>query len=368
MSSDFISPVEDLLEDISNGRMIIVVDDEDRENEGDIIVAGQFATPECINFMITHARGLVCLALTSQRCNELDLPLIHQNNKSKFDTAFTISIEAKNDVTTGISASDRAKAIAVAIDSSKTKEDLVTPGHIFPLRARNGGTIVRSGHTEAAVDLARLAGLNSSGVICEILKPDGTMARLDYLIEFAKRFNLKIGTIADIIAYRLRNEKLINKSSAVNCNLYGQDWNMILYDDLVHEVQHVALSKINNQVNANNHTYVRMHSYNMIQDIIYNKQQYVEQSIKLINKQDSGTIVILNNMNKVLNLEQDTLIEKDHSDKLLDYGIGAQILVDLGIKNIILLSSKQYKNNKQIIGLDGYDIHIVGTKYLNNKD
>jgi len=224
---DVISSVEEIIEDARNGRMFVLIDHEDRENEGDLVIPAQMATPDAINFMATHGRGLICLALTSERVDQLGLELMSTNNSSRHETAFTISIEAREGVTTGISAHDRARTVAVAIDASKGPSDLATPGHVFPLRARSGGVLVRAGHTEAAVDIARLAGLNSSGVICEIMNEDGTMARLPELISFAQRHGLKIGTISDLIAYRRRNDNLVRSGELTKIlSEFGGEWDM----------------------------------------------------------------------------------------------------------------------------------------------
>ena len=240
---DVISSVEEIIEDARNGRMFVLIDHEDRENEGDLVIPAQMATPDAINFMATHGRGLICLALTSERVDQLGLELMSTNNSSRHETAFTISIEAREGVTTGISAHDRARTVAVAIDASKGPSDLATPGHVFPLRARSGGVLVRAGHTEAAVDIARLAGLNSSGVICEIMNEDGTMARLPELISFAQRHGLKIGTISDLIAYRRRNDNLVRSGELTKIlSEFGGEWDMRVYEDETHGDQHIVLS------------------------------------------------------------------------------------------------------------------------------
>src|SRR3954469_6557899 len=240
--SDFISPTEELIEEARRGRMFILVDDEDRENEGDLVIPGQFATPDAINFMARFARGLICLAMTRQRVEQLGLPLMSQSNGTRHQTAFTVSIEAKDGVTTGISAADRAHTIAVAVNPESGRDDLVTPGHVFPLMAREGGTLVRAGHTEAAVDLARLAGLNPAGVICEIMNDDGTMARMPDLVAFAQHHGLKLGTIADLIAHRRRTERLVRGVTEGQIeHAIGGDWRLVVYTNTLEYAEHLAL-------------------------------------------------------------------------------------------------------------------------------
>src|SRR5215475_13128129 len=265
--SELLSPPEALIEEARNGRMFILVDDEDRENEGDLVIPAQMATPEAINFMARYGRGLICLALTSQRVQELGLPLMSPNNESRLRTAFTVSIEAREGITTGISASDRARTVAVAIDPSKGGPDIVSPGHVFPLVARNGGVLVRTGHTEAAVDLARLAGLNPSGVICEIMNDDGTMARRDDLIAFAQRHGLKIGTIADLIAYRRRHDRIVERAMESDFeSRWGGKFRMHVYVNRVAHAEHIALVK--GDVSGSGPVLVRMHELNVLDDVL----------------------------------------------------------------------------------------------------
>ena len=259
----FLSPIEDIIEDARNGRMFILVDDEERENEGDLIIPAQMATPDVINFMARFGRGLICLALTSERVNELELPAMSRRNGSRHQTAFTVSIEAREGVTTGISASDRARTIAVAIDPTKKAADIASPGHVFPLEARDGGSLVRAGHTEAAVDVSRLAGLNPSGVICEIMNEDGTMSRLPDLIKFAEHHGLKIGTIADLIAYRLRNDRVVEKSAEMDFqSRFGGVWKMYVYINKVAYAEHIALIKGN--LSGDAPVMVRMHALDVL--------------------------------------------------------------------------------------------------------
>ncbi|MGH7121221.1 MAG: 3,4-dihydroxy-2-butanone-4-phosphate synthase, partial [Acetobacteraceae bacterium] len=265
--TDYLSRTEELIEEARAGRMFILVDDEDRENEGDLIVPAQFATPENVNFMARHARGLICLALTRHRIEQLGLPLMSPANRSRQQTAFTVSIEAREGVTTGISAADRANTIAVAINSEKNRDDIVTPGHVFPLVAREGGSLVRAGHTEAAVDIARLAGLNPSGVVCEIMNDDGTMARLADLVAFAQHYNFKLGTIADLIAYRRRTERLVRRvAEGVLHHAEGGEWRLLVYANTVEYAEHLVLLK--GDPAGPEPVMVRMHAVDLLHDML----------------------------------------------------------------------------------------------------
>ena len=265
--SDMISSIEEIIEDARNGKMFVLVDHEDRENEGDLVIPGQMATPDAINFMAQHGRGLVCLCLTSDRIDQLGLQLMSTHNSSRHETAFTVSIEAREGVTTGISAQDRARTVSVAIDASKSASDIATPGHVFPLRARTGGVLVRAGHTEAAVDISRLAGLNPSGVICEIMNEDGTMSRLPDLVGFAQRHGLKIGTISDLIAYRRRHDNLVRVQSEKEIiSEFGGSWLMRSYVDETHGDEHIALCK--GDLSGPEPVLVRMHALDPMLDII----------------------------------------------------------------------------------------------------
>ncbi|MGH7056361.1 MAG: 3,4-dihydroxy-2-butanone-4-phosphate synthase, partial [Acetobacteraceae bacterium] len=265
--SDYLSRAEELIEEARAGRMFVLVDDEDRENEGDLIVPAQFATPDAVNFMAHHARGLICLALARQRVEQLGLPLMSPANRSRHQTAFTVSIEARDGVTTGISAADRAHTIAVAINPEKSREDIVSPGHVFPLMAREGGTLVRAGHTEAAVDIARLAGLNPAGVVCEIMNDDGTMARLPDLVAFAQRYNLKLGTIADLIAYRRRTERLVRRIATGRLHhAVGGEWNLAIYANTVEYAEHLVLLK--GDPSGPEPVLVRMHAVDPLHDML----------------------------------------------------------------------------------------------------
>ena len=356
---DAISSVEEIIEDARNGRMFILVDHEDRENEGDLVIPAQMATPEVINFMATHGRGLVCLALTSDRIDALGLPLMASQNSSRHETAFTVSIEAREGVSTGISAHDRARTVAVAIDSAKMAADIATPGHIFPLRARDGGVLVRAGHTEAAVDVARLAGLNASGVICEIMNDDGTMSRLPELVAFAQRHNLKIGTISDLIAYRRRHDNLVAviREDTVTSE-FGGDWQMRVFEDTAHGDQHIALVK--GDISGDEPVLVRMHALDPMLDVVglgpKGRRNEFGDAMSLIAAEGRGVLVLL----------RDTTMKLASSDSvspqtLRQYGLGAQILSSLGIGRMILLTNSP---KPKIVGLDAYGLEIVDTRKI----
>jgi 3,4-dihydroxy 2-butanone 4-phosphate synthase/GTP cyclohydrolase II len=365
--SEYLSPIEDIIEDARNGRMYILVDDEERENEGDLIIPGQMATPEAINFMAKYGRGLICLAMAPERVDELDLHLMASHNASRHETAFTISIEAKEGVTTGISASDRARTVAVAVDPTKGKDDLVTPGHVFPLRAKQGGVLVRAGHTEAAVDVSRLAGLNPSGVICEIMNEDGTMARLPDLIEFAKRHNLKIGTIADLIAYRLKNDRVVRRSLETSLNsLYGGSFRMLVYVNQLSYAEHIALVK--GDISSDEPVLVRMHALNVLDDVLGDvasgKAGELQQAMREIERHGTGVLVLIREPRRSSLSDRVRakmgLAGKNEGGALRDYGVGAQILLDLGVKEMTLLSNSR----KTIVGLEGYGLKVVGQQAI----
>ena len=352
---DYLSSIEEIIDDARNGRMFILVDDEDRENEGDLVIPAQMATPDAINFMATHGRGLICLALTEQRVIELGLPAMSSNNNMRHQTAFTISIEAREGVTTGISAADRARTIATAIDSSKSADDICSPGHIFPLAARDGGTLVRTGHTEASVDISRLSGLAPGGVICEIMKDDGTMARMPDLISFAQKHSLKVATIADLIEYRLRNDRIVKPSFTSEINtMGGGEFKSIVFVNQVDKSEHMALIK--GDVSVNSPILVRMHSFNMFDDI-YSVEKTLElhKAMEIINAEGCGALVMLRNPSK--SFISDQLKAKDEAPGLTfrGYGIGAQILLELGIHDMILLSNTE----RTLVGLEGYGLSIV---------
>jgi 3,4-dihydroxy 2-butanone 4-phosphate synthase/GTP cyclohydrolase II len=357
-----LSPIEDIIEDARNGRMFILIDDEDRENEGDLIIPAQMVTPDAINFMAKHCRGLICLALERTRVEQLGLPLMAQHNASRHQTAFTVSIEAREGVTTGISAADRAHTIAVAIDASKGSQDIGTPGHIFPLVARDGGVLVRAGHTEAAVDVARLAGLNASGVICEIMNDDGSMARLPDLVKFAKKHGFKIATIADLISHRRRREKLVECVAKADFDSkFGGEFHMRVYTNRIEYAEHVALVK--GKIDKKKPTLVRMHALDVLSDVLGDlhdaKATDLHAAMKRIGKAESGVVVLLRPPMRTALSDK----VKRRSGKgtealadLRDYGIGAQILLDLGVREMILLSNSK----RPVVGLEGYGLMIKG--------
>ncbi len=353
---------EEIINEARNGRMFILVDDEDRENEGDLVIPAQMATPDAINFMATHGRGLICLAMTKDRIDELGLDLMSRNNGTRHETAFTVSIEAREGVTTGISAADRARTISVAIDGSKGRDDIVTPGHVFPLVAKNGGVLVRTGHTEAAVDVARLAGLNPSGVICEVMKDDGTMARLDDLIPFAQKHKMKIGTIRDLIAYRRRHDHMVERRAETVFNSkWGGDWKAISFYNKATQSEQLVLQK--GHVSPDEPTLVRVHQLSLLDDVYGASGPRCEilgKSMEIIAKEGAGLIVVLTSNSPTDFL---TRILRHHAgqpvsgmDELRDYGVGAQILAELGVHDMVLLTNSSHS----LIALDGYDLAVVG--------
>ncbi|WP_397593827.1 3,4-dihydroxy-2-butanone-4-phosphate synthase [Sphingorhabdus sp.] len=354
-------PIEEIIEEARNGRMYILVDDEDRENEGDLIIPAQMATPDAINFMATHGRGLICLAMTRSRCNQLGLAPMTSENRESMETAFTVSIEAKEGVTTGISAADRARTISVAVDASKGPSDIVSPGHVFPLTARDGGVLVRAGHTEAAVDISRLAGLNPSGVICEIMKDDGTMARMDDLVAFARLHKLKMGTIRDLIEYRRRNDHLVEcVSEAPFRSDYGGDWVAKSYRNKIDGSVNIVLQK--GRVIADEPTLVRMHGISIFSDVLGApgpRKRILQRAMEEIGKVGAGAIVLLMPHNpESLTAEVGGSGGRRPDMDLRAYGIGAQILADLGIHDMILLTNA----HRNVVGLDGYGIRVVGER------
>ncbi len=359
--SPVMAPIEAIIDEARNGRMYILVDDEDRENEGDLIIPAQMATPSAINFMATHGRGLICLALTRQRVAALGLEPMSRNHTEAMQTAFTVSIEAREGVTTGISAADRARTVSVATDASKGPADIVTPGHVFPLAAREGGVLVRAGHTEAAVDIARLAGLNPSGVICEIMNEDGSMARLDDLFGFARRHQLKIGTIRDLIAYRMKHDHLVELVSESSlASDYGGEWRAMTYRSKVSGATHVVLQK--GHVDPAQPTLVRMHAISIFDDVLGQtgpKKRQLQRSMAAIGQRGAGVIVLIM-PDRPETLQAEIGRHPHPEGELRDYGIGAQILVDRGVTEMVLLSD----SDRTVVGLEGYGLKVVGREAI----
>lgn len=356
---DAISSAEEIIEEARNGRMFVLVDHEDRENEGDLVIPAQWATPDAINFMALYGRGLICLAMTSTRIEELGLQLMSTNNSSRHETAFTTSIEAREGVTTGISAADRARTVAVAIDASKGEADIATPGHVFPLRAKAGGVLVRAGHTEAAVDVSRLAGLNPAGVICEIMNDDGTMARLPELVPFAKKHGLKIGTISDLIAYRRRHDNLVKvQDETTIISEFGGAWDMRIYTDETHGDEHIVLSK--GDISGDAPVLVRMHAEDPMLDIVgtgpKGRAHEFEHAMQAVAEEGRGVVVLLRDTS--MNLETS---ESSSPKTLRRYGLGAQILSSLGLSKLTLLTNSP---TPKVVGLEAYGLEIVGTRKI----
>ena len=359
-----LSPIEDIIEDARNGRMFILVDDEDRENEGDLVIPAQMATPDAVNFMATHGRGLICLTLSRERTKQLGLPMMPQTHGQRLATNFTVSIEAAQGVTTGISAPDRARTITVAIDPRSTGSDIVTPGHIFPLAARDGGVLVRAGHTEAGVDIARLAGLNPSAVICEIMNEDGTMSRLPDLIGFAQFHGLKIGAIADLIAYRRRNDRIVERLMEHKFNSqYGGDFTWHIYHNTVEYAEHVAIVK--GEIDPDEPVLVRMHAFSIGTDALGSLDApdagVLQRSMELIGEAGKGVVVLIRDASSNALSERIKRVKSAPGspvNELRDYGVGAQILADLGVRDIILLSNSQ----RSIVGLEGFGLRLLETR------
>jgi 3,4-dihydroxy 2-butanone 4-phosphate synthase / GTP cyclohydrolase II len=361
-------PIEEIIEEARNGRMYILVDDEDRENEGDLIIPAQMATPDAINFMATHGRGLICLTLTKDRVEQLGLDLMSRANGTRHETAFTTSIEAREGVTTGISAADRARTVSVAIDASKGRDDIVTPGHVFPLIARDGGVLVRAGHTEAGCDISRLAGLNPSSVICEIMKDDGTMARMDDLVSFARLHGLKMGTIRDLIAYRRKHDHLVEKRAEMKfSSRWGGEWIAMTFYNKATGDETMALVK--GRVDPEKPTLVRMHTMSMFVDVFGEENEragLLSRSMEAIAAEGAGVVVVINKpMKGIVTRFMQLRAEGKQAgapevEELRDYGGGAQILTELGVQDMILLTNTHHT----LVGLEGYGLSIVGERSI----
>jgi 3,4-dihydroxy 2-butanone 4-phosphate synthase / GTP cyclohydrolase II len=359
---DAISPIEEIIEEARQGRIYILVDHEDRENEGDFVVPAQFATPEAINFMALHGRGLICMPITAERVDELGLPMMAMHNSSRHETAFTVSIEAREGVTTGISAGDRALTVAAAIDPTHTEADIATPGHVFPLRARNGGVLVRAGHTEAAVDVSRLAGLHPSGVICEIMKEDGTMARLPELVAIAREHDMKIGTISDLIAYRQRHDNLVRQTDARQVTSeHGGDWDMRIFTDTTTGTEHVALIK--GDINTKTPVLVRAHALGALEDVLGlgpSPADLLPDAMKAIAREGRGVVVLFREPKPKLGLD----VDEDGPRTIKKTGLGAQIMSTLGLHQIELLTNSPAT---RYLGLDAWDLEITGTRPISKE-
>jgi 3,4-dihydroxy 2-butanone 4-phosphate synthase/GTP cyclohydrolase II len=355
---------EQIIDEARNGRMFILVDDEDRENEGDLVIPAQMATPDAINFMAKHGRGLICLALAKERVDQLGLQPMSPTGETRLGTAFTASIEARDGVTTGISAADRARTVSVAIDAAQGAEHIVSPGHVFPLVAREGGVLVRAGHTEAAVDVARLAGLNPSGVICEIMSDDGSMARMDDLFAFAQLHNLRIGTIRDLIAYRLRKDRIVEQTAEARFeSRWGGSWTARTFLNKASGMEQIALVK--GRVDPDKPTLVRMHGLSILSDAFAEEGQrggLLEGAMKAIAAEGAGVIVVINRpmpdaLSQALRVRAGAASPAD-SEQLRDYGVGAQILAELGVHDMILLTNSHHTP----VALGGYGLAIVGER------
>lgn len=360
--SNAISPIEEIIDAARQGRMFILVDHEDRENEGDLVIAAEFADAAAINFMATHGRGLICLPMTAERVDQLGLPMMAVNNSSRHETPFTVSIEAREGVSTGISAGDRALTVATAINEQNTMASLATPGHVFPLRARRGGVLVRAGHTEAAVDIARLAGLKPAGVICEIMKDDGTMARLPDLVEFAREHGLLIGTISDLIAYRARHDNLVLETSRETVTSeFGGEWDMRLFTDQTHGIEHVVMIK--GDITTPEPVLTRTHALHEASDILGLGPQPARElprAMEIIAEEGRGVVCLFRQPRNALYAN-----EEDGPRTIKQTGLGAQILSNLGLRDLVLLTDNP---RTRYVGLDAFDLTITGTRPILGED
>ncbi len=374
----FISSIDEVIEDLRNGRMVVLVDAEDRENEGDLVIPAQMATPDAINFMAKHGRGLICLTLTDARAEQLRLDPMARTNRAGMGTAFTVSIEAREGITTGISAADRSHTIRTAIDPSKDHRDIVSPGHVFPLVAREGGTLMRAGHTEASVDLARMAGLTPAAVICEIMNDDGTMARMPDLVAFAQRHGLKIGTIEDLVAHRLKNDRIVKRVAEDEItSVYGGAFKMVAYETTVDAVEHIALVK--GDLSAPGPVLVRVHAVNPASDLLGigsdgDRAALLHRSMDLIAQEGRGVVVVIRDLRpKAVSQFLATLAapaqtpdgskkgRRPSERRQVEIGIGSQILADLGVTEMVLLTSSP---SHVYVGLEGYGLSIVGQRKI----
>jgi len=371
MKQKFISSIEDIIKDLREGKMVIMVDDEDRENEGDLIIPAQKVDDQAINFMATHGRGLICLTLTEKRIQELNLPLMSQNNDTRDTTAFTISIEAKEGVTTGISAQDRAVTIHTAINDNNTKDDIMSPGHVFPLVARDGGVLVRAGHTEASVDLSRLAGFIPAGVICEIMNDDGTMARVPDLIRFSEKHNIKIGKIVDLISYRRQKDNFLNKSYESKITLKsGEDFDIRIYESNYDKTEQIVLSK--GKIDDGKPVLIRVHVTDYFENLLGDygsNDESLRKSINVISREGRGILILVRDsgssaISQLAALKDEVSKDEksafEEKSELKIFGMGAQILSELGVKKMILLTNTDWK----FIGLEAYNIEIVETRLI----
>jgi 3,4-dihydroxy 2-butanone 4-phosphate synthase/GTP cyclohydrolase II len=373
----FLSPIGDIIDDLRNGRMIILVDAEDRENEGDLVIAAQMATPEAINFMAKHGRGLICLSLTQQRADTLRLEAMARQNEARNRTAFTVSIEAREGIATGISTHDRAHTIATAIDPTKGASDIVSPGHVFPLIAREGGVLVRAGHTEASVDLARLAGLYPAGVICEIMNDDGTMARMPDLVGFAQRHNLKIGTIEELISYRLAHDRVVKRTATAKVeSINGGPFDMHVYETPVDAVEHVAV--VRGDLTTPEPVLVRVHVVNALSDLLGipgfdgrpATDSPIARSMQAVAKEGRGVVVLIRDpkpksvsdwIARSAETKRTVKSKADKERRLVEIGVGSQILRDLGVKDMVLLSNAP---PSRYVGLEAFGLRIVGQRRI----